>query len=108
LLERQVIRRKYHTFFDWDELKPMPFFALFGDGYKIMAQARMKSDAEASKAMRAFLELGQIRNRLVHENFVAFTVDKTPEELIVQFRIAQNFVTFVRETLLARPEAPQA
>jgi hypothetical protein len=108
LLERQVISRKYHTFFGWDDLKPMPFFAMFGDEYKTLAQARMKSDAEASSAMKAFLELGQIRNKLVHGNFVAFTVDKTPEELIGQFRIAQKFVAFIRETLLAKPAQPKA
>jgi HEPN superfamily RiboL-PSP-like protein len=105
LLERQVIRRKYHTFFNWDDLSAGPFFALFGDEYKTMAQARVRADAGIGAAMKAFLELGQIRNRLVHENFVAFTVDKTPEELMDQFRIAQAFVAFMRETLL--PAAPE-
>jgi hypothetical protein len=108
LLERQVIRRKYHTFFDWDDLKPMPFFALFGDAYKTMAQTRVKADAEVGAAMRAFLELGQIRNRLVHGNFVAFDIDKTPDELIGQFRIAQKFIAFMKETLLAKPSPPTA
>lgn len=100
--ERQVITRKYHTYFDWDNLKPGQFFILFGDGYKELARVRMRQDPLVGAAVASFLELGQTRNKLVHQNFVSFAVDKTPEELIVQFRAALPFVAFLRETLLSR------
>jgi hypothetical protein len=34
MIVRQVISRKYHTYFDWDNLKPGPFWALMGPDFK--------------------------------------------------------------------------
>jgi len=99
MIVRQVISRKYHTYFDWDNLKPGPFWALMGPDFKTRAVADLKADDEKEQAVQAFLELGQLRNKLVHQNFVQFNVEKTPEELIQQFRSALSFPAYVREVL---------
>ena len=99
MIEKQVIARKYHTYFDWDRLTAGPFFALFGEDFKSSIQDKIKLEVAANRSMKAFLELGQIRNKLVHQNFVQFDVSKTPEELIGQFREALPFLAFLRENL---------
>ena len=100
MVMRQVVSRKYHTYFDWDRLKPGPFWALLGDEFKAKANEDLKSNENFSIGVQAFLELGQMRNNLVHQNYVQFVVDKTPEELIAQFRTALLFPAYLREALL--------
>lgn len=101
MVMRQVISRKYHTYFDWERLKPGPFLALLGDDFKSKVNAELKTNKELAEGIDAFLELGQIRNNLVHQNYVRFVVEKTPEELIIQFRKAQIFPVYLRATLLS-------
>ena len=99
MVEKQVIARKYHTYFDWDKLSANTFFSLFGDEYKKAAKLQQESNVELKNAIKDFLELGQIRNKLVHQNYVQFEVVKTPEELIAQFRSALKFSDFLRKSL---------
>ena len=106
MIEKQAIARKYHTYFDWDGLRAGTFFALFGEGFKTSVQAKLKDEAVANRALTAFLELGQLRNRLVHQNYVQFDVPKTPDELIQQFRAALPFLPFLRDNLF--PQFPEA
>lgn len=61
MIMRQVVSRKYHTYFDWDKLKPGPFWALLGEDFKAKAAQDLKDNEEFDQAVRAFLELGQIR-----------------------------------------------
>jgi hypothetical protein len=47
----------------------------------------------------AFLELGSLRNQLVHKNFAAFICEKDSEELILQCGRAEEFVQRVEQLL---------
>lgn len=100
MIERQVIARKYHTWFDWDGLKPGPFFGLFGEMLKARMSERFKREAHVTEAVNAFLELGQLRNKLVHQNYVEFSIQKTPAELFGSFKVALGFLAFIRGSLL--------
>ena len=107
MIEKQVVSRKYHTYFDWDELKANKFFALFGEKIRNDMQSQIKTEPNVNDAMKAFLELGQLRNKLVHQNFITYVISKTPEELIAQFRIAVPFLDFIRTNLsLSHPPEP--
>lgn len=108
MIVRQVVSRKYHTYFDWERLKPGPFWALLGDDFKAQATQALKADENLDRAVQAFLELGQLRNKLVHQNYVQFTVEKTPEELIGQFRTALGFPAYLRQALFPEPAEPAA
>jgi hypothetical protein len=111
MIERKVISRQYHTYFNWSHPSNAgPFFSLFGDTFKKAVDGKLKTDLGSHAAMKAFLELGDMRNVLVHQNYVQVEVSKTPEELVKQFRVALNFLDFLNESLFPAPplatEAP--
>ena len=59
------------------------------------AEAAGQRDAELKDALAAFLELGNLRNELVHGNFAAFPFNKTAEEVYALYQRADKFVAFV-------------
>ena len=57
---------------------------------------RIKGDDQLDDSVRAFLELGGERNRLVHEDFGTFTLEKTTEEIHALYSRAMRFVARFR------------
>jgi RiboL-PSP-HEPN len=95
LIKGKAIERQYHTYFDWKKKKPGPFYALFGDVCGDQLEQLVKADADLKDALAAFLELGSLRNELVHKNFAAFPFEKTTEEVYALYQRAESFVLFV-------------
>jgi HEPN superfamily RiboL-PSP-like protein len=104
LIEQKAVARQYHTYFDWEGGNANRFFALFGTNFRDAARVMVQRDNALDGSIRAFLELGNTRNRLVHLNYITFDVDKTPEDMMALFRSALGFVAFLKEQLLAAPE----
>ncbi len=100
LVDQKAVSRQYHTYFQWEGTSGNSFFSMFGPAYKAMCQKKVKEDSSFDQSVRAFLSLGSTRNQIVHLNFVEFSVDKTPEDIIKEFRLAQTFVDYVRSSLL--------
>ncbi len=75
-VRRNAIDRKFHTYFDWETGKPNKFFALFGETFKQQMLQRCREDQAFDAAAKAFVELGSERNRLVHQDFGSFTLEK--------------------------------
>jgi hypothetical protein len=103
LIEQKAVARQYHTYFDWEGRNANRFFALFGTNFRDAARALVQKDDALDGSIRAFLELGNTRNRLVHLNYITFDVDKTPEDMMALFRSALGFVAFLKEQLLSDP-----
>jgi hypothetical protein len=82
-LKNKALNRQYHTLFDWDNTSSgaNKFFSLFGEDFSKKMKTEIKSDSILKDGISSFLELGQIRNRLVHQNFSSFTLEKTTEEI---------------------------
>ncbi len=108
--KKKAIGMQYHTYFSWGE-KGKPdkpgknansFFSLFGENFKKQAQERVKQSSELAEAMEAFLEIGHLRNILVHSNFAAYNFDnKTTEDVVDLYKCGIPFVTFIEELLLS-------
>ncbi|NJL06084.1 MAG: hypothetical protein HC911_14505 [Chloroflexaceae bacterium] len=92
LSKRKAIERQYHTYFTWDGNNANTFFALFGDSFKDFMSGEIKRNQELRESIKAFLELGQTRNQIVHQNFAEFTLEKTPEEIYTLYKQARTFV----------------
>ena len=58
------------------------FFRAFGNNFQSFMAERVRSTAELEESIRAFLEIGKLRNQLVHENFADFQLDKTVNEIV--------------------------
>lgn len=88
----RAIERQYHTYFKWDSNNVNPFWALFGPGFKKWATRQVRDDDALSSGIKDFLELGDLRNRLVHQDYLTFVLDKTSEEILTLIESANGFV----------------
>jgi hypothetical protein len=102
-IQKKAISRQYHTYFNWEETRTSSFFAMFGPDVKKHASERIKADPRLDEGARAFLSLGESRNRLVHQNFAAFTVDSTPSEISDRFQAARYFLEKIPSILNLEP-----
>ena len=91
-VRKEAIERRYHTWFAWRGKNANQFFGSFGEDFKDAMAAKVKNDPELDDAVKAFLELGSLRNQLVHEDYATFSMQKTPTEVLAQYRSARRFV----------------
>lgn len=114
-LQKQAISQRYHTLFSWGQ-KDNPnshgtnantFFSLFGENFSTQLKAELKhkqdETPEQSKqinsinqSVNAFIQIGHLRNILVHSNFAAYDYEeKTTDEIFSLFKEAEPFVDFI-------------
>lgn len=98
LIKKKAVDRQYHTYFDWKNERPGAFYGLFGDCGDYMKK-EINADSNIKDGLAAFLELGNLRNELVHENFAAFPFNKTAEEVHALYQKAEKFVSYVERRL---------
>ena len=108
-VEKQVLARQYHTLFQWDKPKGAnSLFALFGDECKKRFERRKESDEEFSDCVDAFLQIGQSRNLLVHNNYADFQMTKTADDIYKLFEKAKHFPMRIQEVVCVAVESVQA
>ena len=91
-VRNKAVERQYHTYFNWSARNANSFFGLFGQGFRSFMSEHIRADNEYDVAIRAFLEIGNERNRLVHEDFGSYSLEKTSEEIFSLYRTASAFV----------------
>jgi hypothetical protein len=99
LVKVKAIERQYHTYFNWDASNANSFFGHFGEKYKLYAKEFVEKDPDLKESIRAFLELGSLRNQLVHQNYSIFPLEKTADEIYHLYTIAIRFVEFIPKSL---------
>lgn len=92
LVKAKAVARQYHTWFDWNARNANAFFRLFGEPFSENMRQRVEDDAGLKQGILAFLEIGRERNRLVHEDYGSFSMEKTSEEIYQLHRSAMVFV----------------
>lgn len=98
LVRTKALKRQYFSYFDWENKRPGPFFGLLGDEIGEKLKAESKVDPFMS-SVEAFLELGFLRNCLVHQNFAGYVFEKTNEEVYALYQRASIFVDRVLQVL---------
>jgi hypothetical protein len=98
-VQNKGIARQYHTWFDWNKSTANSFFGLFGSRFRNYMENIIEDDHDLETSIRDFLELGGIRNRLAHENYSAFVLEKTSEEIFKLFLSAEKFVDVIPKAL---------
>jgi len=91
-VKNKAVSRQYHTWFKWDETNANQFFGLFGSTFKQMMGERIKSSDDLRASIRAFLEMGNERNKLIHQDFASFPLDKTLDEIYALYSQSMLFV----------------
>ena len=92
LVRNTAVSRQYHTWFQWEKANANSFYSLFGNDFRDFMKQKIRDDEQLDDAVRAFLELGRERNRLVHQDFGAFALEKTTEEIHALYSRAVHFV----------------
>lgn len=106
LVRNKAIARQYHTWFTWDSKNANSFFAMFGQDFRDFMTKKVDGDGELASAIQAFLELGRERNRLVHQDFGSFFLEKTSEEIFALYKKAVIFVEAIPRALEEFSAAP--
>lgn len=97
------IKRQYHTYFVWEDNNGNPprninnFLGLFGEEFKQKTSAEIKNNAEITENMMAFLTIGNLRNKMIHNNFLEYFLPKTFDEIVELNRQANKFLNFLKE-----------
>jgi hypothetical protein len=87
----KALSRQYHTLFNWKDSNINSFLGLFGDPFKNFVKEKIKNDSIFKKSTKDFLELGRLRNELVHNNYALFNLLLTPQEIETKFESARQF-----------------
>ena len=68
------------------------FFGLFGTSFQQSMKKEVRENKDLEHSIGAFIEIGRDRNRLVHEDFASFSLEKTSQEIYDLYRSALKFV----------------
>ncbi len=106
--KKKAIAMQYHTYFNWGEKNRIEkpgnnansFFSLFGSDFKKDVELEINADEDLENSIKSFIEIGHLRNILVHSNFAAFNLDnKTTAEVFELHQKGIKFVEFIRDKL---------
>jgi len=95
LVKSKAVTRQYHTWFKWDGNNANTFFSLFGEGFSRLAKAEVRDSPILDSSIKAFLTIGNDRNRLVHQDFGNFTIEKTTTEIHELYQQAMYFTEWL-------------
>lgn len=99
LVDKKIVRRNYHTWFEWEKSNVNNFWAFFGDEFKEKMKRAVQDDTELSDSIKAFLEIGRLRNQLVHNDYASFTLEKTLEEIHLLYIRGNMFIDSLSKIL---------
>lgn len=91
-IANQVMSRGFHTLFDWKAQSAQGFFSFFGKDCGRAFKATMKKDSELKLQHDAFMNLGSLRNQVVHNDFAGYHIDLTPQEVMEKYRLGRQFI----------------
>jgi len=98
-VQNKAISHQYHTYFGWRDNTANPFFGLFGEDLKGEIISDRSSDRDLDNGIDAFMEIGILRNKLVHEDFVSFILDKTAAEVFELYILSLKFISYLSDKL---------
>ena len=100
VVRNKAIARQYHTWFHWEQKNANTFFGLFGEKFKADMIAKVKQSDETKLSIEAFLEIGNERNKLVHQNFATFPLEKTLDEIYQLYQRATLFIESLPQSFI--------
>ena len=104
-VRNKAISHQYYSYFDWSVPNANKFFGLFGPEFRTAMKALVRENSRLDQAIRNFLELGSLRNQLVHQNYATVTLPKTADEIFALYEGACHFLSELPGLLRESPEA---
>lgn len=97
-VSKKALKRQYHTLFSWESKNANAFFGLFGSAYSDFMKEKVASDVNVENGIKDFLELGGLRNKLVHENYATFSLQLTVEDIKRKFESTLIALEFIEKS----------
>jgi len=94
LIESKAISRQFYSYFDFDKANTNKLFRAFGASCKSRAESKIKDSKRLRESQSAFLRICSLRNQMVHNNYAAFNIDLTTDEIYSLYRQGCLFVEF--------------
>ena len=96
-VRRQAIGRRFAQLFQWgsetkSERNANSFYTLFGADFGDYMKQKVREDQHLDDSVKAFLEIGNLRNQMVHGNYADFQLNKTVDEVYGLYKVATKFV----------------
>ena len=98
-VERKAIGRGYSQLFQWNQNNANQFYSFFGNDFASRMRNKVRDESELADSVRAFLEIGELRNQMVHNNYADFQLSKTVDEVYSLYLTATKFVDEFRATI---------
>ena len=99
-VKRRAIVRQYFQMFQWGDegrqsTNANQFYGMFGGEFSRYMKERIRQDEELNKAVRAFLEIGNLRNYVVHRDYASVTINRTAVEIYELYLEAVPFLEVI-------------
>lgn len=92
-VKERALERQYHSLFDWKATNVNKLWAFFGPTFKEYAARAVDDDDVLSDGVRAFLEIGRVRNEMVHGNYLSYDLQKTGGDIMDLARRGDSFIS---------------
>lgn len=100
-IQKQAFGRQYAQLFSWENHNQAnSFYARFGPDFRDYMKNRVDNDPVLDMAVKAFLEIGDLRNQMVHKNYADFQLSKTADEVFILYEAALVFLEEIPKALL--------
>ncbi len=96
--EDRLLARNYHSIIDWKDTSKLQTFCKFF-GVKIESYTIMFQDLDLNLHFKDFLEIGILRNTLVHNNLIQQNIELTLSEAYAKYESAKKFVDTIPQML---------
>ena len=94
LIRSKAIVRQFYSYFDFNSSNTNRLFSAFGQACKERASNALRSSSALRESQSSFLQICGMRNNMVHENFAAFSMDVSSDEVVENFRRGLRFLDF--------------
>ena len=92
LVKAKILKRGYSGLFQWEDYDASGFFKLFGTGFNEYMQYKIANDCRLEDSIKAFIKIGGLRNGMIHQNLVMYSLDKTLDEVFDLYEKAVHFI----------------
>ena len=100
-IHKRALERQYHQLFNWsDPSSANQFLSLFGNDFKKFASTKINQNEELKDGVRSFIQIGALRNKLVHDDYATHRISLSIDEAYSEFQKALNFVNTLKPTMI--------
>ncbi|MET3706141.1 hypothetical protein ABIB17_000757 [Arthrobacter sp. UYEF6] len=100
---KKALYRQYHQLFGWNDNNVNVFTNYFGPACSKNFKELLGLHEWLGSSMKDFLDIGRVRNELIHGDFASYSPSLTPTEVQTKYRSAERFVAAIPRIIRVEP-----